>query len=254
MEATRRDLVLGTLFGAGHVGLRALATGLPLAAFTRPLSAMAAEMCGDKAKAQYLILSTSSAGDPVNANAPGTYDFPDIAHAADPLMEGVPLNLGPNTFKAARVWSTLPPWVLDRTLFFHHATLTNNHSNLPKVMKLMGNTAKQEMLPSILAKYLAPCFGTVQIDPISAGAGDILTIDGRALPNIAPTGLRDLFTRGDTPLARLQALRDQGADEMFKLLKESGTQAQKRYMDSLVLSRRQARSLGEDLLDLLAAI
>ena len=100
---------------------------------------------------------------------------------------------------AAQLWSTLPPWVLDRTAFFHHATLTNNHANLPKVLRLMGATAKQEMLPSIFAKYLAPCFGTVQVDPVSAGAGDILSIDGRSLPNVAPTGLRDLLTRPNTP-------------------------------------------------------
>jgi hypothetical protein len=35
----------------------------------------------------------------------------------------------------------------------------------------------------------------VQVDPISAGAGDLFTIDGRTVPNLAPTGLRDLLTR-----------------------------------------------------------
>src|SRR5688572_33289962 len=96
MDAKRRDVILGTLFGAGLIGLRALATGLPFAAFTRPRSVFAQEamMCADKARAQYLIVSTSSAGDPVNANAPGTYDFPDIAHAADPRMAATPLRLG----------------------------------------------------------------------------------------------------------------------------------------------------------------
>ena len=111
---------------------------------------------------------------------PGTYDFPDIAHAADPRMAPTPTSpWAARQYAAAQLWSTLPPWVLERTSFFHHATLTNNHANLPKVLRLMGATAKQEMLPSILAKYLAPCFGTVQVDPVSAGAGDILTIDGR---------------------------------------------------------------------------
>ena len=154
----------------------------------------------------------------------------------------------------AQLWSTLPPWVLDRTVFFHHATFTNNHANLPKTLKLMGNTAKQEMLPSIFAKYLAPCFGTVQVDPVSAGAGDVLSIDGRSLPNVAPTGLRDLLTRPNSPLQRLQPLRDAALDEIHAVLKERGTKAQKLYLDSLASSRQQARSLGSDLLDMLSAI
>jgi hypothetical protein len=167
--------------------------------------------------------------------------------AANFTLGGVPVT-------AAQVWSTLPQWVLDRTAFFHHATLTNNHANLPKVMRLMGSTARQEMLPSILAKYLAPCFGTVQVDPVSAGAGDILTIDGRDLPNVAPTGLRDLLARPNTPLLRLQATRDQALDEIYTVLKDRGTKAQKLYLDSLVTSRKQARSLGSDLVDMLAGI
>jgi hypothetical protein len=224
---------------------------------SRPFEARAQALAcaaADKERAQYLIISTNSAGDPMNANVPGTYDFPDIAHSPDPRMAATPLQLGGRATTAAALWATLPQWVLDRTSFFHHATLTNNHANLPKVMRLMGATAKQEMLPSILAKYLAPCFGTVQVDPVSAGAGDILTIDGRSLPNVAPTGLRDLLTRTNTPLYRLQALRDSTVDEMYALLKERGTRAQKQYLDRLVTSRQQARSLGTDLIDMLTGI
>src|SRR5438045_8645232 len=107
MDANRRDVILGTLFGAGHFGLRALATGLPFAALNRPRTVFADEAiaCADKAKAQYLILSTSSAGDPVNANTPGTYDYPDIPHAADPRMAATPLKLGATTYTAAQIWS-----------------------------------------------------------------------------------------------------------------------------------------------------
>jgi hypothetical protein len=257
MNMRRRDALLTTLFGAGGVGLRALATGLPAAAFLRPLSAFGqtAPGCVDATKAQYLILSTSSAGDPVNANAPGTYDFPDIVHAADPSMEGVPLVLGdqpPRT--AARVWSTLAPTTLARTSFFHHATLTNNHPNLPKVLSLMGSTARAEMLPSIFAKQLAPCLGTVQTEPVSIGAGEILTFEGRGLPNLPPTGLRDVLTKPDGALKDLTQLRDTHLDRIHEILKQRGTKGQKDYLDRLALSRRQARSLADDLLDTLAAI
>ncbi|HXU82759.1 MAG TPA: DUF1501 domain-containing protein [Polyangia bacterium] len=255
MNFTRRSLIKKTVFGAGTLGLKALATGLPAAFVSRPLAAVAQDFtCSDKSRAQYLIIATSSAGDPLNANVPGTYAFPDIAHSPDPRMAAANFTLGGVPVTAAQVWSTLPQWVLDRTAFFHHATLTNNHANLPKVMRLMGSTARQEMLPSILAKYLAPCFGTVQVDPVSAGAGDILTIDGRDLPNVAPTGLRDLLARPNTPLLRLQATRDQALDEIYTVLKDRGTKAQKLYLDSLVTSRKQARSLGSDLVDMLAGI
>src|SRR5947207_560510 len=131
MSDTRRTLLGKTVFGAGAIGLRALATGLPVSFLARPLTAMAEDyVCADK--------------------------------------------------------------------------------------------------------NLAPCFSTVQVDPISAGAGDILSIDGRSLPNVAPTGLRDLLTRANTPLNRLQALRDQSVDEVFAVLKDRGTKAQKAYMDNLV--------------------
>jgi hypothetical protein len=256
MMHTRRSLIEKTVFGAGALGLRALATGLPVGFLARPLAAQAQDFttCADKSRAQYLIISTSSAGDPLNANVPGTYAFPDIAHSPDPRMAATDFTLGGQPVRAAQLWSTLPQWVLDRTCFFHHATLTNNHANLPKVMRLMGSTARQEMLPSILAKALAPCFGTVQVDPVSAGAGDILAIDGRDLPNVAPTGLRDLLARPNTPLLRLQAVRDTALDEIFGVVKERGTKAQRLYLDSLAMSRRQARSLGSDLVDMLAGI
>ncbi|MEA2697920.1 MAG: hypothetical protein QOI66_2191 [Myxococcales bacterium] len=254
--STRREMLLRTLFGAGCVGLRALATGLPLSFLLRPREALAdgSFQCGDKSKAQYLILSSSFNGDPVNGNAPGSYDFPDIPHAADPRVAPTPIKLGAQTVTGAQVWSTLPPWVLDRTNFFHHATLTNNHPNLPKVMRLMGATAKQEMLPSIAAKYLAPCFGTVQTEPISIGAGEFLTFDGRGLPNLNPTGLRDVLTHPQGPLMRLQKLRDASLDQMNVLLKEHGTAAQRGYLDNLVASRQQARSLSDSLLSTLDSI
>ena len=254
----RRTFIESTLFGTGYAGLRALATGLPASWFLRPLPALADESQAaegvDPGKAQYLILSTSSAGDPVNANVPGSYAFPDIAHAPDPSMAPTPIQLGTGSHLGAQIWSTLPPWVLERTCFFHHATLTNNHPNLPKVMRLMGATAKQEMFPSLFAKSLAPAWKTVQAEPISVGAGAILTYEGRGLPNLPPTGLRDVLTKPDGALLRLQELRDRHLDRMYALIKRDGTKAQAAYLDRLALSRAQARSLSDDLLDSLSAI
>ena len=255
-DESRRTFLETLLFGAGGLGLRALASGLPLAALARPRHALAAEACSaaDKAQARYLIVSTSSAGDPLNANVPGTYDFPDIAHAADPRMARTEFKLGETPVVAAQLWSTLPPWVLARTSFFHHATLTNNHPNLPKVLRLMGATNRQEMLPSIFAKHIAPCLGTVQAEPLSAGAGDILSYEGRGLPGVPPIALRDVLTRPRGPLADLQSMRDATVDKMYAFAKQNGTAAQRGFIDRLALSRRQARSLSDDLLQLLAGI
>lgn len=253
--ALDRRRVLGALFGASGLGLRALATGLPLSFLARPLRAQptAPSCAAERARAQYLILSTSRAGDPVNANTPGSY-VPGVAHAEDPSMAATSIRLGPAMTVGAQVWSTLPQPVLDRTVFVHHATLTNNHGNLPKVFRMMGATTRQEMFVSLYAKALAPCFQTVQVQPISAGGGSFLTFDGRALPNLPPRGLRDILIRPDSPLQRLQTLRDRSLDELNALLKQDGNAAQRRYLDELAQSRAQARSLSDDLLNGLTEI
>jgi hypothetical protein len=118
----------------------------------------------------------------------------------------------------------------------------------------MGATAKQEMLPSIAAKYLAPCFGTVQTEPVSVGAGEFVTFDGRGLPNLNPTGLRDILSRPTGALLRLQQVRDQSLDRIHAILKQGGTTAQRAYLDQLAMSRGQARSLSDSLLNMLAGI
>jgi hypothetical protein len=41
---------------------------------------------------------------------------------------------------------------------------------------------------------------------------------------------------------------------MYGILKDRGTRAQQDYLDRLALSKRQARALGTDLLDMLGAI
>src|SRR5690348_10812917 len=59
---SRRQALMSTLFGAGYVGLRALATGIPAAVLLDPKRAAAdppAPACGDPTKAQYVIFHTS---------------------------------------------------------------------------------------------------------------------------------------------------------------------------------------------------
>jgi hypothetical protein len=94
----------------------------------------------------------------------------------------------------------------------------------------------------------------VQTEPVSVGAGEILTFDGRGLPNINPTGLRDVLAQPGGPLKDLQKVRDASLDRMYAALKQGGTATQLAYLDSLARSRDQARALGGDVLDMLAAV
>src|SRR6202041_1356750 len=78
MNVSRRQALLTTLFGAGWVGLRSVATGLPIGFLLNPRKAPADMTCTDAGaplptSAQYVIFSTSGNGDPINANCPGSY-------------------------------------------------------------------------------------------------------------------------------------------------------------------------------------
>jgi hypothetical protein len=248
MNIQRRDFIMKGLFGGGLVGLRALATGLPVS-FLLEGKARAQSMCTlDPNKAQFLILATSGAGDPVNCNVPGTYDYPDIVHAPDPSMAATSFNLGTTQVKAAQIWSTLPQWILDRTCFFHHGTYTNSHPNQTKVLRLMGGTYQNEYLPSIFAKSLGPCFSTTQAEPVSVGAGNVLAFNGRALPNLKPSALKTVLGHSTSPIVGLQTLRDQTMDKINAALKQNGTKAQKAFLDNMAQSRQQARSISDTLL------
>ena len=89
---TRRQALMSTLLGAGGIGLRALATGLPAAVLLNPRRALASPPpvgCA-ATKAQFIILNTSGNGDPINASVPGTYLDPKIAHSLDPTMAPTP--------------------------------------------------------------------------------------------------------------------------------------------------------------------
>ena len=256
METTRRKILMSTLFGAGYVGLRALATGIPAGLLLKGSRAFAdgAPTCASNDKAQYIIMSTSGAGDPINANAPGSY----VAGTSHPLaqtMAKTPLTLGGNPTFAAKPWAGLPQTtVLDRAAFFHIATLTPVHPKQPDVQRLMGAAYQNEMLPSVLAKQLAPCFNTVQTQPITVGAtspSEGLSFGGAALPIIPPLALKATLVGGTGPLKNLQSLRNQTLADLADVYKGSASSAQKKYLDSLIASQDEIKNLNTDLLDML---
>jgi hypothetical protein len=258
----RRDALLSTLFGAGYVGLRALATGLPAALLLDPRKALAAaptSACptGANAKAQFVIFSTSGNGDPINASAPGTYDDPKVVHSMDPTMAATTLTLAGQSTRAAAPWATLPQSVLDRSTFWHIMTNTPVHPKEPDVLKLQDSTLADEMLPSILAAQLAPCLGTIQPQPITVGAtspSEALTFGGQALPIIPALALKATLTSPAGPLTNLQPLRDQTLNQLYDLYRNGATPAQRAFIDELVTSQTQVRSIKQNLLDQLTSI
>ena len=258
---TRRESILTTLLGGGLLGLRSLATGLPAAFLLNPRRALAqgilATTCAAKDKAQFIIFNTSGSGDPINASVPGTYEDAKIVHSADPAMAPTSLSIRGRTFTAAAPWAALPQNVLDRTSFWHLMTNTPVHPKEPDVLKLMGAVYAGEMLPSLMAKQLAPCLGTIQAQPISVGAtspSEGLSFSGAALPIIPPLALKATLTNAPGPLSDLQALRDQTLAQMYDLYKAHATVAERAYIDSLVNSQTQVRNINQSLLDALTSI
>jgi hypothetical protein len=261
MNLSRRDALLSTLFGAGCVGLRALATGLPASFLLNPRKALAdtgsGATCASQAKAQYIIFNTSGSGDPINANVPGTYEDPKIVHSSDPTMAPASMSIGGQTYQAATPWTTLPANVLSRTVFWHMMTNTPVHPKEPQVLELMGATPSGEMLPSMLAKALAPCLSTIQTQPISIGASspsEALSFSGTTLPIVPPLALKATLASPAGPLTNLQPLRDQTMNSLYALYKNGATPAQQAYIDSMVTSQTQVRNIKQSLLSTLDAI
>jgi len=257
MKITRRNLLASTLFGTGYLGLRALATGLPLSLFVKGRRALAdGSACADSSKAQYIIMSTSSSGDPINANAPGSY-VSGAYNCPVSGMDATALTLGSTQTQAALPWTQLPQAALSRMSVWHLMTNTPVHPKEPDVLKLAGATQANEMLPSLLAKQLAPCLNTVQTQPISLGAttpSEGLSFDGAALPILPPLAVQAMLTAPQSPLTNLTALRDQTLSKLDDLYRSSATPAQSKYLDSLITSQQQVRNLNQGLLDLLSSI
>jgi hypothetical protein len=281
---TRRESLLTALFGTGYIGIKALATGLPAWYLLNPRTASAQSLkCAISALSnlQYLIVSCSSMGDPINCNCPGsggataaTYTTGCtsgatgvVIHPPISALAATTVTLGSQTYGAALPWGStadstpgqLAPSVLAQTCFFHHTTGTTVHGDQPKVMTLEAEVANNEMLVSAIAKHLAPCFGTVQAQPVALGAGsnagEFLSFAGQTLPPITPTQLKQLLDpSANSPLVNLRSIRDTALDELNALAKSDGNVAQKQFLDALANSQAQVRSLSTSLASLLSSI
>jgi hypothetical protein len=260
MNIQRREALLSLLFGAGLVGLRSLATGLPAAALLNPRRAFAAGDAGGAAakNPQFLIFSTSGAGDPSSCNVPGTYEDPNIAHPSDPTMASTPIALGGVTANGAQVWSTLPPAVLAQTCFFHHGTYTVIHPDEGKVLRMMGAISAGEMLPSMISRELQPVLGTVRAQPLSLGGNfnEAIYYQGAPQPLLSPTSLSSVLASPKNGLGamNLVKLRDEGLAQLNAYVRSHGNTAQQAFIDEYATSVTQLRTLQSELLDSLSQL
>jgi hypothetical protein len=264
IQIKRRSLLMSTLFGAGYIGLRSLATGIPagiLLGGRKALADSAASACANNAKAQYWVMSTSYLGDPINANVPGSYDISAITHPTQPTMAATKFAFGGGTTTAALPWASLPTNILNRTTFWHIMSNTPVHPAEPQVLSLLNTTQSNEMLPSIIAKEMAPCLNTIQQQPITVGAANPsegLKFNGQALPIIPPLALKATLTNPTkapfAELTNLQSLRDDTLGQLSDLYRTTATKAQKAYLDSLILSQSEVRGINQNLLDMLSSI
>ncbi|MEO1228521.1 MAG: hypothetical protein AAFZ18_06430 [Myxococcota bacterium] len=252
----RRSLLRTSL---GSLALRSIASGLPASLLLSPRPGRAQADPLASGPGRMLVVFTSQAGDPINANVPGTYgEFAEeVVHPEDPAMEATQVRLREHITTAARPWAELPQYVLDQTCFFHHATYTPVHQDQPKVMRLMGATDDDEMLVSLLAKLLAPRQGAVQALPLSLGAragGELLTAQSRVLANVGPRSIARALGGADGPLASMHALRDREIDRIHKVYRSHGNVHDRRLLDAWARSRDEVRTISDELVGRLSAI
>jgi hypothetical protein len=271
MNTSRRNVLLTSLFGAGYVGLRALATGIPVSLLLNPRKALANSPC--PANPQFVILNTSGLGDPINANAPGTYE--DVNPAFKTGINHCPAFVAPNGVKlpsapatasitlGSKSYTAGGPWAMSnldptRTSVFHLMTNTPVHPKETDVLRLQGGIQYDEMLPSFLSKNLATCLGTLQTQPITVGAAnpsEALTYGGGALPIIPPLALKATLLKPSTPLGNLQTLRAQTLDQFTNGLDAMGaSQAQKSFLDAYYTSEQSLAGIKQQLLSALDSI
>lgn len=254
MDTTRRNMLKTALFGSGFVGLRSVVSGVPLAALlTGRIDEAMAEDDDLTAEPQSLVLFTSQAGDPFNANAPGSYGVSGVYNNPHTEMAATNLMLGEVSTRAAKPWSLVPQRFLDRTNFIHHRTYLNTHPAYAKVLGLVGNAKSpggngSDQLASVFGSELKVARDTLQEEPISLSASE-LSFQGRALQSLRPSMLKQMFAPLEGVQLDLQAMRDATLDELHATLKESGTHAQKTWLDRHALSREQVRSIDESLLE-----
>ncbi|WP_053981897.1 DUF1501 domain-containing protein [Marinagarivorans algicola] len=262
---TRRHALIKSILGVGSVQLRSLITGVPAAL----LLGNSHRALADEGDFKYTIFSHLSDGDPLNANAPGTYAENNadprnyVQHRSDGggvtgYENGVDFNLGAARVKAAEPWSTLPEDLRSRLGFWHHGTYTNAHSDHRHVIRFHGaikdqNGAGSAQLAEAMADETYQGLNTILKEPLSVG-GSSITYRGRAIPVLRPSAIKELFASSAANLDEMVALRDHFIDSTYKKMKREGTPAQLKFLDRYALSRVDAQEIATNLGSLITDI
>ena len=251
-DLSRRDMLLA---------LRAAAVGLPLGFLKQPL-AYAADACAPalpdpSSSPDFLLMSLSVAGDPLNANCPGSY-VSGVYNNPHPDLAPTSLRLGSVSTTAAAPWAALPSGLLSRTSFLHVATTAVSHNQFDSVVKLNGAAKNAEgrgaeTLPALIAGETASLLGTVQSEPIAL-APDPISVRGMPVSYVKPSDMVALFQPKTSALADLGALRDTTIDAIHAQLRARGTRAQRAFLDRYAVGRTQARNLGDCIGSLLSRL
>lgn len=287
-KLSRRDILRASLFGAGGLSLASLATGLPVS-FLRSGGLAFAEGPSERNANDptFLIIATSSAGDPLNANCPGSYPNPNDANDVATLIEhatvdelgagamgvmggaeygaadfavGSLCRLGNVDTWAARPWADLPEALRNRMAVVRHRTYNNAHTEFRQVTEFHGALKGEggvgvESMPSFLAQELHAALGTVVDKPMQIG-GSSYAYRGSWLREQSPDSLQSVFaTDGGTLSPTDYAdLRDLALDSIYGDLSTYGSHAQKRFVEEHVKTRDDARALADSLSSTLAPI
>lgn len=269
VSQSRRQWLTNCLFSGGLLGLRAIASGLPIEAIADPqkwLSSLTDEDLEQRqnraalsANPQFLVLSASDLGEPMNCNVPGMYEGQGFLHPTADTMAQVDFSVGGQATRAAKCWTNLGASTLDRTCFFHHSTYSFAHGDLGSVHRLKGAIDSNEMMVSAFAKVLSGPLKSIQVQPITIsgqGGVELISYQGVQQPIFSPTAIRSMLTT-DTSLgffAKSQALRDRDINAINALAKTRTSKAQADLIDSMVTSQAQARALPATLLAQLSSI
>ena len=241
----RRAALRGGAGALSSLLIRGLASGLPPAYLLKPSAARAQMM---PQTPQTLILSTSSRGDPINVNCPGSYTE---GVYNNPELETRRGSFGGDRHRAARVWCDLPRALRRRLAFVHYSPRTAAHPEYSYTMSFRGEVKQEmgngsEMFASAMAQEAYTQGVHLQPEPIPV-CSSFLTYKGQPLQLIKPAELRALFSVTDRELADLRQTRNDVLDALYSEMKVSGTQAQRAFVERYATSREQARNLGERL-------
>jgi hypothetical protein len=225
--------------------INSLASGLPLGYLLNPSRACAQSGSNEF---QTLILSTSSRGDPLNVNCPGSYTNGVINN---PRLDTARATFGESRSRGARVWCDLPANLRDRLAFFHYNPRTAAHPEYRATMTMRGSIKNEasngtEMFASAISQLAYSPMTHLQEEPIPL-CNSFLSFKSQPLQQIKPVDVKSLFSPADQQLADLRQNRDAVLDALYADMKENGNQAQRQFIDRYALSRGQARDLGEQL-------